>query len=51
MSRWSDGDVMLLRKLIALELPMRFIARKLDRAEEAVRLQAHRVAMADMMRL
>jgi len=47
---WTPTDLDRLRKLIALELPMQFIAHKLHRPEEAVRAKAHRVAMADMMR-
>ena len=47
---WSSTELASLRKLIALELPMRVIARKLHRSEEAVRDKAHRVAMSDMMR-
>ena len=47
---WSEGDLAALRQMIGLELPMRDIARKLHRSEEAVRQKAHRIAMADMMR-
>jgi hypothetical protein len=45
---WSETDLATLRQLIGLQLPMRVIARKLQRSEEAVRVKAHRVAMADM---
>ncbi len=48
---WSEDDLAILRQMIGLELPMRDIARKLDRSEEAVRQKAHRVAMADMIAL
>ena len=48
-NRWSDSDRALLRQLIKLELPMHFIARKLERPERMVRKEAQRVAMADML--
>jgi len=47
---WSDADLATLRQLIGLQLPMQVIARKLQRSEEAVRVKAHRVAMADVRR-
>ena len=47
--RWSEGEIATLRQLVRLELPMRFIARKLERPEQMVRQKAHRVAMAEMM--
>ena len=47
--RWSDSDRAMLRQLIKLELPMCFIARKLERPEQMVRKEAHRVAMAEML--
>jgi hypothetical protein len=50
LASWTLADLATLRKLISLELPMRDIARKLHRPEEAVRQKAHRVAMADMKR-
>ena len=46
--RWSDSDIATLRQLVRLELPMRFIARKLDRPERLVRQRAHRMVMAEM---
>jgi hypothetical protein len=46
---WSEDDLAILRQMIGLELPMRDIARKLHRSEEAVRQKAHRIAMADMI--
>jgi hypothetical protein len=47
--RWSEGDLATLRQLVRLELPMRVIARKLERPEQIVRQKAHRVVMAEMM--
>ena len=47
--RWSESDRAMLRQLVKLELPMCFIARKLDRPERTVRKEAHRVAMAEML--
>ena len=47
---WSANDLANLRRLVGMELPMRFIARKLRRPEETVRATAHRVAMADIRR-
>ena len=46
---WSEGELATLRQMIGLELPMRYIARKLRRSEEAVRQKAHRVSVADMI--
>ena len=46
---WTADDVAALRLFVGLELPMRYIARKLHRPEEVVRLKAHRTAIADMM--
>ena len=48
---WSGDDLATLQRLIGLELPMRTIARKLNRSEEAVRQKAHRLAMANMRRV
>jgi hypothetical protein len=45
---WTDAELKALRQLVRLELPMRTIARKLDRTEEAVRQKSQRVALADM---
>jgi hypothetical protein len=45
---WSESDLATLRQLIGLQLPMHVIARNLERSEEAVRVKAHRVALADM---
>lgn len=45
---WSEGEVATLRQLVRLELPMRFIARKLDRPEQMVRQKAHRMVMAEI---
>ncbi len=47
--RWSESDLATLRQLVRLELPMRVIARKLERPEQIVRQKAHRVVMAEMM--
>ena len=47
--RWSENDRAMLRQLVKLELPMSFIARKLERPERMVRKEAHRVAMAEML--
>ena len=47
--RWSEGDRAMLRQLVKLELPMSFIARKLERPEQMVRKEAHRAAMAEML--
>lgn len=44
---WSESDLATLRQLIDLDVPMRDIAQKLQRTEEAVRRKAHRVAMID----
>ena len=49
--RWSEGEVATLRQLVRLELPMRVIARKLDRPVQMVRQKAQRVVMAEMMGL
>lgn len=48
---WAASELAELRRLIALELPMTHIARKLNRPEQQVRRTAHRVAMADMLRM
>lgn len=50
MSGWSEADLGTLRLLVGLQIPMRDIACKLQRPEEAVRQKAHWVAMADMIR-
>ena len=47
--QWSDHDISLLMKLTSLELPMRDIARKLDRPVELVRAKAQQVAIANML--
>lgn len=47
---WSDAEVTRLRQMVNLELPMSYIARKLNRPEALVRHEARRVAIADMMR-
>lgn len=47
-SAWSEAELNALRQLVQLELPMRTIARKLGRTEEAVRQKSHRLAIADM---
>ena len=46
---WSDADLSALRQLVGLELPMAYIARRLDRSLSEVRRKAQRVAIADMM--
>ena len=48
-SPWTDGELATLRQLVSLELPMRYIARKMHRSEESVRLKAHDVGMAAML--
>lgn len=45
---WNEADLATLRQLVRLELPMRVIARKLDRTEEAVRQKSQRLALAEM---
>ena len=45
---WTDADLKVLRQLVRLELPMRTIARKLQRSEQAVRQTSHRLALDDM---
>ena len=45
---WSQGNLATLRQLVRLELPMRVIARKLERPELAVRQKAHHMAMAEI---
>lgn len=50
MAGWNEADLGTLRLLVGLQIPMRDIACKLQRPEETVRQEAHRVAMADMIR-
>ena len=45
---WSDRDLAILRQLVALELPMRFIAKRLGKSEQGVRVRAQQLAFATM---
>ena len=45
---WSDRELATLRQLVALELPMRFIAKRLGKSEKGVRVRAQQLAFATM---
>ena len=45
---WSERDLAVLRQLVGLELPMRFIASRLSRSEAGVRIQAQQMALTAM---
>ncbi|HEY0630275.1 MAG TPA: hypothetical protein VGD23_13200 [Sphingomicrobium sp.] len=45
---WSERDLAVLRQLVGMELPMRFIASRLGRSEAGVRIQARQLALAAM---
>lgn len=48
-SSWSDAELSALRQLIGLELPMAYIAQRLNRSRLAVSREAQRIAIADML--